>query len=71
MVVKQNVKFVSILNSPLCILARVPNCNQYSDENQLKMNMFMSINYSAVTANFLTYVLDNLFSFCHKDGLLA
>jgi hypothetical protein len=33
--------------------------------------MFMSINCDAVSANFLSYILDNLFSFCHKDGLLG
>ena len=67
MVVKQNVKFVSILNLSLCIVARVPNCNQYSCKNQLKMNMSMSTNCSTDIPNFLTYILDNLFSFCHKD----
>jgi hypothetical protein len=31
------------------------------------MDIFMSINYSADIQDFLTYILDNLFSFCHKD----
>jgi len=35
----------------------------------LKMNMSMSTDYFVYIPTFLTYILDNLFSFCHKSRL--
>ena len=68
MLVKKNAKFISIPIYSLCIVARVKNCNQNSCKNQLEMDMFMSINGDD---EIYIYILDNLFSFCHKDGMLA
>ena len=35
------------------------------------MDMSMSTNYSSDIPNFLTYILDNLLSFCHKEWIVG
>ena len=73
LVVKKNVKISAISLLYLCISSRSPNFNQYSCKNQLEMDLSRSTKCRDDSPTFLTYILDNLFSFCHKDasGLIA